>query len=91
MKKKRAIGVLAATFAAAALPLAAASPASASSADCQVYLRNVGYTVGPRVQEACDAGAAWDMSGMNRHGCFLLLVNLGVKKNDALTACHELA
>ncbi|MER6250649.1 hypothetical protein ABT224_04550 [Streptomyces sp. NPDC001584] len=91
MKKKRAIGVMAATFAAAALPLAAASPASASSADCQVYLRNVGYTVGPRVQDACDHAAAWDMSGMNRHACFMALVNLGVKQNDASTACYQLA
>ncbi|MEU9176523.1 hypothetical protein AB0C90_06680 [Streptomyces sp. NPDC048550] len=47
----------------------AASPASASSADCQVYLRNVGYNVGPQVENSSNAGAAWDMSGLNRHAC----------------------
>ncbi|MFF8261652.1 hypothetical protein [Streptomyces virginiae] len=32
-----------------------------------------------------------NMSGMNRHGCYVTLVNLGVKVNDASTACHQLA
>ncbi|MGW5344784.1 hypothetical protein [Streptomyces sp. NPDC004050] len=36
--KMRAIGVLAAAFAAAALPLVAASPASADQGDCQYSL-----------------------------------------------------
>ncbi|WP_327385411.1 MULTISPECIES: hypothetical protein [unclassified Streptomyces] len=91
MKRKRAFGVLAATFVAAALPMVAASPASASSADCQVYLRNLGYNVGPRVQDACNAAAAWDLSGMNRHACYVTLANLGVKVRDANTACYQLA
>ncbi|WP_158717794.1 hypothetical protein [Streptomyces sp. NRRL F-2664] len=91
MKKKRTFSTLAAVFAAAALPIVAASPASASSADCQVYLRNVGYNVGAQVQAACDHAAAWDMSGMNRHACYASLVNLGVKANDASTACYQLA
>ncbi|MFF1336685.1 hypothetical protein ACFVYT_01985 [Streptomyces sp. NPDC058290] len=69
----------------------AASPASASSADCQVYLRNVGYNVGPQVENSCNAGAAWDMSGLNRHACYVSSVNLGVKVNDASTACYQLA
>ncbi|MFD6227782.1 hypothetical protein ACFWFZ_12995 [Streptomyces sp. NPDC060232] len=91
MKKKRTLGALAAVFVAATLPVVAASPASASSADCQVYLRNLGYNVGTQVQAACDHAAAWDMSGMNRHGCYVSLVNLGVKVNDASTACYQLA
>ncbi|MDH6539318.1 hypothetical protein [Streptomyces sp. SPB4] len=91
MKKKRALGVLAATFVAAALPMVAASPASASTADCQVFLRNVGYNVGPRVEAACTAGAdrsvfmgttAWSQ-------CVFLLGNLGVKHSDVITACDE--
>ncbi|MFD5619574.1 hypothetical protein [Streptomyces yangpuensis] len=91
MRNKRTLGVLAAVFAAAALPVVAAPPASASSADCQVYLRNLGYNVGSQTQAACDHAAAWDMSGMNRHGCYVTLVNLGVKVNDASTACYQLA
>ncbi|MCX5607965.1 MULTISPECIES: hypothetical protein [unclassified Streptomyces] len=91
MKKKRALGVLAATFIAAALPMVAASPASASSADCQVYLRNLGYNVGPRVQDSCNIGAAWDIHGLNRLTCFRALTDLGVKVNDASTACFDLA
>lgn len=91
MQKKRALGVLAATFIAAALPMVAASPAAASSADCQVYLRNLGYNVGPQVQNACTHAATWDISGMYRHGCYMSLVNLGVKVNDASTACYQLA
>ncbi|WP_328925720.1 hypothetical protein OG429_14415 [Streptomyces sp. NBC_00190] len=89
--KKRTLGVLAATFAAAALPIVAASPASASSADCQVYMRNLGYTVGPRVQDACDVGATWDPNGFNRLACLRALVDLGVKADDASTACYQLA
>ncbi|MFA7766128.1 hypothetical protein [Streptomyces sp. NRRL S-448] len=91
MKKKRTLGVMAATFVAAALPVVAASPASASSADCQVYLRNLGYNVGNQVRNSCDHAATWDISGMYRHGCYVSLVNLGVKEGDASTACYQLA
>ncbi|MER5807179.1 hypothetical protein ABT143_03105 [Streptomyces sp. NPDC002033] len=91
MQKKRALGVLAATFVAAALPMVAASPASASSADCQIYLRNIGYNVGPKAQGACDVAAPWDLYGLNDHACYVTLVGLGVRANDATTACYQLA
>ncbi|MBT2539717.1 hypothetical protein J7E99_03090 [Streptomyces sp. ISL-44] len=91
MKKKRALGVLAVTFVAAALPMVTASLASASSADCQVYLRNLGYNVGPRAQEACNVGATWDFHGMNPHACYMALLDLGVRVRDASTACYQLA
>ncbi|MGW7099056.1 hypothetical protein [Streptomyces sp. NPDC054883] len=91
MKKKRTFGVLAATIVAAALPMVAASPASADSPDCQNYLRQLGYVVGPQVQAACNVGATWDLGGLNRIACNWKLVQLGVKQNDAYTACYQLA
>ncbi|MCX4693360.1 hypothetical protein [Streptomyces sp. NBC_01408] len=89
--KKRTLGVLAATFVAAALPMVAASPASASSADCQVYLRNLGHTVGPKVEAACNLAATWDVHGLNRLTCYLALMDLGVRTDYASTACYQLA
>ncbi|MET3983796.1 hypothetical protein [Streptomyces sp. PvR034] len=86
MKKKRTFGVLAATFAAAVVPMVAASPASATSADCQVFLRNVGYTVGPRVQGACSTG---ETGWVGEQGCYALLVQAGVKPSDAREACYQ--
>lgn len=91
MKKKRALGVLAATFVAAALPMVAASPASASTADCQVFLRNVGYNVGPKVEAACTEGADRSFWGSQTAWarCLTSLNGLGVKQNDVVTACDE--
>ncbi|WP_330330388.1 hypothetical protein OHS33_12040 [Streptomyces sp. NBC_00536] len=87
MKKKRTFGVLAATFAAAVVPMVAASPASADTYDCRQFLSNVGYNVGPLVKAACDAGEGvlitdWD-------SCYFGLKNIGVKDSDVYTACAE--
>ncbi|MFJ6938857.1 hypothetical protein [Streptomyces sp. NPDC101132] len=91
MGKKRAFGVLAATLVAAALPIVAAPPASASSFDCMGYLRNLGYTVGPKVKAACDIGADDNISGLDNVICQLHLENIGVRRAHAYTACYQLA
>ncbi|MBW5480679.1 hypothetical protein [Streptomyces bambusae] len=85
MKKKRTLGVLAATFAAAALPLVAASPASADAADCLQYLSNVGYQVGPRTNAACDRGAG----GIANVFCEPSMISIGVKWEHASEACYQ--
>ncbi|RSS47616.1 hypothetical protein EF912_26400 [Streptomyces sp. WAC07061] len=91
MKKKRTLGVLAATFTAAVLPMVAATPASATSFDCQIYLSNVGYTVGPRVKDACAAGADRSVLGSATAWprCISALGSLGIKQRDVVTACTE--
>ncbi|MFD0268137.1 hypothetical protein ACFVGY_16390 [Streptomyces sp. NPDC127106] len=83
--KKRAGGVLAAVFAAAALPLLTAAPASADQGDCQYYLHEAGYNVGPKVEGACGFGASTEMGAFS--GCYVLLVDIGVSKGDAVEAC----
>ncbi|WP_406182809.1 hypothetical protein [Streptomyces sp. NBC_01006] len=84
--KKRAVGVLAATFAAAALPIMAASPASADQGDCQYSLHEAGYTVGPKIEAACKLGA--DFNPAAYPGCYFALVNIGVSSGDASDACY---
>ncbi|MEU4950300.1 hypothetical protein [Streptomyces lavendulae] len=89
MKKKRAGGVLAAVFAAAALPIVVASPASADQGDCQVYLHEQGYAIGPKVQAACKAGAVSIMTNPGRFGdCYWSLTPIGVRSSDAAGACQ---
>ncbi|MFE6273185.1 hypothetical protein ACFVQ9_30860 [Streptomyces goshikiensis] len=86
MKLKRAVGALTVAFAAIALPLVVASPASADQGDCQFYLIDRGYKVGPKVVSACKEGAeAW---GPTRWPlCYYGLVNIGVRQEDAAGAC----
>ncbi|WP_412078001.1 hypothetical protein ACLF6K_28305 [Streptomyces xanthophaeus] len=87
MKKKRAGGVLAAVFAAAALPIVVASPASADQGDCQIALYDWGYVIGPKVQAACKAGAAFGPAAYGN--CFYGLVNIGVRSEHAANACSD--
>lgn len=67
-----------------AVPLATASPASATTAQCKDYLKREGYNVGPKVTSACKRGASgW-------HGnpfCQLRLTNIGVRSDHAVRAC----
>ncbi|MFK0253471.1 hypothetical protein [Streptomyces sp. NPDC090445] len=86
MKMKRAGGVLAAVFAAAALPIVVASPASADQGDCQYSLHEAGYVIGPKVEAACKFGADYTNVGAWQ-GCYLGLANIGVRSEDAITAC----
>jgi hypothetical protein len=79
-------GLTAATVLASALPILVAPPAQAYWYDCEVYLRNVGYTVGPKVREAC----GYDNQFVESI-CQALLYQAGVKERDYYTACHEAA
>ncbi|MEV0410887.1 hypothetical protein AB0I68_08770 [Streptomyces sp. NPDC050448] len=83
--KKRAVGILAATFAAAALPIMAASPASADQGDCQLSLIDAGYKVGPKVEAACQAGARFSPTAYGT--CLMGLLDIGVRADHAQLAC----
>ncbi|MEU5805580.1 hypothetical protein [Streptomyces sp. NPDC047718] len=86
--KKRVLGVVAATFAAAALPILAASPASADQGACQLYLFDAGYNVGPKVEASCKFGADYSHPGAWM-GCYLGLTGIGVSSEDASEACSR--
>ncbi|MFE2144727.1 hypothetical protein ACFXA3_23820 [Streptomyces sp. NPDC059456] len=83
--KKRAVGVVVAAFAAAALPLMAASPASADQGDCQYYLHEEGYKVGPKIESGCETGA--HSSPIAYGSCLSYLLNIGVRADQAQRAC----
>ncbi|WP_369778759.1 hypothetical protein [Streptomyces sp. R33] len=85
--KKRALGVLAATFAAAALPIMAASPASADQGACQFSLIDAGYRVGPKAEAACRTGS--DSGNPARWiQCYWGLTAIGVTEVEAARACN---
>ncbi|MFK0197945.1 hypothetical protein [Streptomyces lavendulae] len=85
-RARRAIGVLAATVMAGALPVLIASPAQASFTDCTNYMRNMDYIVGPNVQSACSNGEDGMVGKMI---CWQILVNVGVNINHADEACYQ--
>ncbi|WP_143658683.1 hypothetical protein [Streptomyces sp. IMTB 2501] len=69
-----------------ALPVALATPASASAGDCTNYLAGQGYSVGSGVRKACLVGSS--PGGEVGFGiCRTELVDLGVKGDDASSAC----
>ncbi|WP_157880294.1 hypothetical protein [Streptomyces katrae] len=87
-RARRTIGILAATAMAGALPVLVASPAQASFTDCTNYMRNMGYRVGPNVQNACSNGE----SGLvGKTVCWQILVNVGVPVSHADEACYQAA
>ncbi|MGR4879044.1 hypothetical protein ACIPUC_06370 [Streptomyces sp. LARHCF249] len=88
MKLKRAGGVLAVALAATALPIVVASPASADQGDCQLYLIDRGYNVGPKVESACRNGADTWMNPAAWGQCFYGLTGIGVRQEDAVGACN---
>ncbi|MEU9160121.1 hypothetical protein AB0D29_07515 [Streptomyces sp. NPDC048424] len=87
-KARRIIGIAAAAAMASALPLFAASPAQATSGDCQNYLRNLGYNVGSGVVGACDLGEG---GFVGEQGCIARMIQLGVKYDDVREACYQAA
>ncbi|MEW2414916.1 hypothetical protein AB0953_14485 [Streptomyces sp. NPDC046866] len=87
-KVKRAMGIVAATALAGALPVLAASPAQASYTDCTSYMENLGYVVGPRVQEACSTG---ENGFAGEIICQNILYSLSVQIDDANEACSQAA
>ncbi|MEU3723260.1 hypothetical protein [Streptomyces sp. NPDC031705] len=88
VRVKRAIGMLAATAMAVAVPVMAASPAQASYTDCTNYMHNMGYIVGANVQNACQVGEN-GMVGQNV--CLSILQSVGVRTEHAQTACQQAA
>lgn len=68
-----------------AIPVAIATPASATEAQCVDYLRREGVIIGPKVRDACDQGAS--SSFAVRQACFPLLVDAGVSGGKASDAC----
>ncbi|MFD8146554.1 hypothetical protein [Streptomyces sp. NPDC059708] len=89
VRVKRAMGTLVATaMAGGALSVLAASPAQATFVDCTSYMRNVGYVVGPKVQEACSSGeAGW----VGQQICFNRMLQIGVTYDDSREACWQAA
>ncbi|WP_433287685.1 hypothetical protein ACQPZQ_33960 [Pseudonocardia sp. CA-142604] len=67
------------------IPVAIATPASATEAQCVDYLRREGVMIGPKVRNACDQGAS--SSFVERQACFPLLVRAGVSDGKASDAC----
>ncbi len=75
--------------AAAAIPLVTAGPAQAAdSNDCELYLLDKGYKVGPKASKACHMmnGTALEKVA-NQPICTATLAAIGVKGNDAQMAC----
>ncbi|MQM24734.1 hypothetical protein [Glycomyces albidus] len=77
------IGTVLLTAAAAAL-FALAAPAHATADQCETYLRNWGYAVGPRLQYACALGAGWE----GHSACYREMVAIGIPERRADTACY---
>ncbi|MEV7613600.1 hypothetical protein [Streptomyces sp. NPDC089799] len=86
-KLKRVLGVMAATAMAGALPILAASPASANQGDCAYYLNKQGYKVGPKVWSACSNAPI--ITGLPHPACYGGLVSLGVNPGHASEACRQ--
>jgi hypothetical protein len=63
--------------------LVIAGSASATPIQCQEYLRNEGYVVGPKITGACANDTAIGYSA-----CYSELVLAGVKASYAVTACN---
>ncbi|MFG2094439.1 hypothetical protein [Streptomyces sp. NPDC048612] len=74
------------TLIAAAVPVALATPASASASDCTAYLKGRGYTIGPGVKRAC-AVAASPGGPVGDDACWRELLDLHVKESYAIKAC----
>ncbi|MFI8386020.1 hypothetical protein [Streptomyces sp. NPDC085540] len=87
MKMKRGVGAMAVAILAMGLPIAVASPASADQGDCQYYLHEAGYKIGPKVEAACATGAnPWNPGSWIQ--CYWGLTAIGVKEEHAAGACH---
>lgn len=81
MKRTIALALSAVSLGVASLALA--TPAQATSRDCQIYLVEMGYVVGPKAQAACD----WAAQRNDGYGCLDRLVQIGVRFRIAGDAC----
>ncbi|QTD98535.1 hypothetical protein [Streptomyces cyanogenus] len=75
--------------AAGALPVLAASPASATQGACTDYVAKHGYFAGPKVKEACSHGAIKTPVGSDwaNPACLLGLAKLNIKSSVSDPAC----
>ncbi|MEU4844133.1 hypothetical protein [Streptomyces gilvosporeus] len=88
---RRIAAATATVLAGAALPLVATAPAHADTYKCASYLHAHGYTIGPKVSRECnladsEPGAIGKAAAIN--SCYIDLLALGVKGQDANTACN---
>jgi hypothetical protein len=83
---QRATAVVASVIAVGGVSLAVAAPAQATPADCERYLKDRGYIVGPRVEDACLAARTGEGSAIKK--CILILDELGVTRGHAIDACE---
>lgn len=84
MRKRRVLtGLATAAMIGTAAALASATPAQANAAQCEQFIAQRGYMVGPKVKEACRVADQADRPAL----CRELLVAAGVTYNEAAVAC----
>lgn len=73
--------------------LALASPAQATFTDCTNYVEKFGYSVGPKVSDACRTSAAAKGNPVTepiaRANCRTMLTVIGVDSTVARVACEH--
>ncbi|MER5372222.1 hypothetical protein [Streptomyces sp. NPDC002553] len=90
-RAKRMVAMAGVVVAAGALPILAASPASANKSTCVNYIGDAGYAVGVMVKGACSHPALPLPIGSGKFPhptCYRALVNAGVRPTDATQACE---
>ncbi|MGW0190959.1 hypothetical protein ACWDV7_35230 [Streptomyces sp. NPDC003362] len=89
-KTKRMLAAAGVTVAAVAVPILAASPASATQSACTNYVATHGYFAGPKVKAACANGAIGSgVTKVPNPNCLLGLAKLDVSNSVAVPACQR--
>ncbi|MFD0368324.1 hypothetical protein [Streptomyces sp. NPDC127114] len=83
-KLQRLFAAASLTAAVIVIPVATATSAQATPAQCESYLRGAGYVVGPKVKAACRNGA---QVPTGHTVCLGGLVAIGVQAAHANRAC----
>ncbi len=85
---KRAFTIAGLVIAGTIVPLATATPASATVAQCTGVLHANGYQVGAKATTACSYPATKTPFGLTPHWqCLSGLQVIGVSQSDSYTAC----
>ncbi|WP_258341730.1 hypothetical protein [Saccharopolyspora gregorii] len=84
---RRVAAGLVTAVAAGTLSMAMAAPAQATPAQCTAYLQARGYTVGPKVQDACRQAVSPIGGALGPMRCSWALRAIGVDRPDAQAAC----
>ncbi len=86
--RKRAFAIAGLIAAGTIVPLATATPASATVAQCTGVLHDYGYSVGAKSTTACSYPhtTVWGHS-VGHWNCIIQLEAIGVRKSHAETAC----